>query len=390
MMKAGLTGLIRAEKGQALVLAVILLLIGGLIAAPLLAYMGTGLITGEVYEKRTAELYAADAGIEDALWKIQNGEVVLCPGQPHYSYNVSDVNGKKVDVTITLVNNTTNSVTYRIESTASADGSATAVQAYIDGAIVSANYSGILDSVITSQCDYELQGPTVVDPPEGEEHGPTGNYSGDWPTAEILANWFRDDVQGYPYGSSTLDVKNYASGFGPLYRDGTLQIVNTGSAGLTTKLNGTIYVTGDTLIGTTDKAFTLDLNGHTIFVESATGAAPEDDPCNPEDNKYALQLGTKVTLKGSGAIIAVGNIDFLPNLNCSPTDFIFVLSVRGKTYMYPNGDFYGALAGSAEVQIKNGEAYWWPSPYAEGGLNFPYTAVVNEFYDIASWDVKPA
>jgi len=158
------------------------------------------------------------------------------------------------------------------------------------------------------------------------------------------------------------------------------------------KLNGTVYITDDTCIGTTGQEFTLNLNGQTIFVESATGAAPEDDPCNPEDNKYALKIGHGCTLTGSGCIIAVGNIEFKPTLESVPTDYIFVLSVRGKTYMQPNGDFYGTLAGSAEVYIQNGEVHWWDSPYVDSGLVFPYggnPAEDQRFYSIASWEVSP-
>jgi hypothetical protein len=73
--KIDIKRLIRDEKGYALVLAIILLLISGLIIAPLLSFMGTGLLVGEVHEKRTAELYAADAGVEDAIWEIQRGIV---------------------------------------------------------------------------------------------------------------------------------------------------------------------------------------------------------------------------------------------------------------------------------------------------------------------------
>ena len=65
-MKTIMKRLVRDEKGAALVLVLILLLISGLIIGPLLSYMGTGLITGGVYETRTDELYAADAGVEDA------------------------------------------------------------------------------------------------------------------------------------------------------------------------------------------------------------------------------------------------------------------------------------------------------------------------------------
>ncbi len=65
----------RDESGQALLLVVILLLVGTLIVVSLLGFMGTGLIAGQVFEKRMNEVYAADAGIEDAIWKIKNGLV---------------------------------------------------------------------------------------------------------------------------------------------------------------------------------------------------------------------------------------------------------------------------------------------------------------------------
>jgi len=386
-MKIAVKRVVRDEKGAAMVVALILLLVGGLVSAPLLAHMGTGLIAGEVYEKNTAELYAADAGVEDAIWKIQHKEVVLCPNQST-NYTIPDVNGKSVDVTITLKYEDESGLIYLVESTATGDGSGTEIEAYIDGTIVSANFSGILENVITSPCDYVLQGPTTVDPPEGEEHGPEADYQGDWPTAEVLSDIYWEDVKDeVPYGSGSLDVKDYAAGLGPLYRDGTLAIKNTGTAGLTVQLTGTVYVTGDTLIGATDQAFTLDLNGHTIFVESASGAAPEDDPCNP-GNDYALKIGGKCTLAGSGCIIAVGNIEFKPNMACSEDDYIFVLSVGGKTYMQPNGDFYGTLAGSAEVYIQNGEAHWTDSSEVEGGLNFPIIAEVERLFNIYSWEVS--
>jgi hypothetical protein len=69
--------LIRDEKGQTLALALILLAVGGLIAASLLGYMGTGLFAGQVYERKMAELYAADAGVEDALHNIVSPNATL-------------------------------------------------------------------------------------------------------------------------------------------------------------------------------------------------------------------------------------------------------------------------------------------------------------------------
>jgi hypothetical protein len=96
-MKRTFNKLIRGEKGQALLIVLILMLVGGLIIAPLLAYMGTGIKVGkEVYEERMAELYAADAGIEDGVWNIMN---TVIPEDTTWNANIT-VNGKNVTVTI--------------------------------------------------------------------------------------------------------------------------------------------------------------------------------------------------------------------------------------------------------------------------------------------------
>jgi Tfp pilus assembly protein PilX len=398
-MKNILNRAIRDEKGAALVLAIILLLVGGLISAALLGHMGTGILAGEVYETRTAELYAADAGVEDAVWKIQHQVDIPtgCGGDTTRSYNitnadggVAEVNDKRVEVTITVATVLNDlPCRYRVKSRATGDGSQTEVEAYID-AVVTA--SGILDHVITTPCDYAEEGPTEIDPLEGE-HAPAVNYTGAWPTAQMLSGLYWEDVKdAVPYYTSDkLDVKDYTtSGIEPLYREGTLDINNTGAKNLTVTLNGTVYVTEYTNIGSTNQEFILDLNGNTVFVLDATGAAPEDDPCNPGSG-YALKIGGKCTLTGSGCIIAVGNIDFMPNLNCSDNDYILVLSISGKTYMHPNGDFYGTLAGNAEVYIQNGGATWTDYSSVEGGLNFPDLPGVREVSScsIASWEVSP-
>ena len=74
MMKIALNKLIKNEKGQAMPIVMILLLIGGLIIAPLLGFMSTGVLAGQVYEEKMDGLYAADAGIENAIWKLLNGD----------------------------------------------------------------------------------------------------------------------------------------------------------------------------------------------------------------------------------------------------------------------------------------------------------------------------
>jgi hypothetical protein len=66
------------EGGQALILVLILLLLGGLMLPPMLSLASTGLKAGQLIEQKTDELYAADAGVEDAIWNTRT------PDAPFY------------------------------------------------------------------------------------------------------------------------------------------------------------------------------------------------------------------------------------------------------------------------------------------------------------------
>ena len=66
-----LSGHLRGEQGQALVIVLALLMIGSLTLPPVLSHISTTLKTGRVYDNKTDELYAADSGIEDAIWQIK-------------------------------------------------------------------------------------------------------------------------------------------------------------------------------------------------------------------------------------------------------------------------------------------------------------------------------
>jgi len=370
------------EKGAALVLVLILLLISGLIIGPLLSYMGTGLITGEVYETRTDELYAADAGVEDAIWKIQNNEGNLpCSPGHSWSYNIADVNGKSMEISIEYLDGGT----YKITSIAATDdggGTAAITGTQIDAYVtaVSNNYTGLLDNVITSQNEIELSPNVEVNPSEGE-HEPVDYYTGLWPTPEDLAEFYWPDVADatHYYSDTTIDLEGIDKSLGPLYVDGTLEIENSINPEATLTLTGTLYITGDTLISPT-KDLILDLNGHTIFVESSSVKPP----------KEALYIGGKCTIIGPGVIIAVGDIHFEPNIPAGMTDPIFILSVSGTTTLLPGGDFYGAIAGSVMVDLQPNTSLDYPEGGFGDDINFPgFGEPTQLVYSIYSWDVIP-
>jgi hypothetical protein len=112
-MKKLLKEILKTQKGQALPMVLILMGISGLILAPLLSYMSSGLKAGETYEQIAEEFYAADAGIEDGLWHIKYDLLEdLLTGYERYNYNYEyeyppsyplNVNDIDVDVSITNV-----------------------------------------------------------------------------------------------------------------------------------------------------------------------------------------------------------------------------------------------------------------------------------------------
>jgi len=95
-----------------LILVLILFLLGSLILPPLLSYMQTSLKSGRIYETKTDELYAADSGIEDVLWQINNECLESLLTEPPYdpydfgttwSYDLSEQINKK-DTTVSVEN----------------------------------------------------------------------------------------------------------------------------------------------------------------------------------------------------------------------------------------------------------------------------------------------
>jgi hypothetical protein len=79
--------LIRGESGQAFLIVLAFLVLGSLTLVPTLVHIGTALKTGEIYEEKTKEMYAADSGIEDALWQIKYDRLgVLFGDSENYAY----------------------------------------------------------------------------------------------------------------------------------------------------------------------------------------------------------------------------------------------------------------------------------------------------------------
>ncbi len=61
-----------AQEGRALVMALIVLAVGSLLIPLFLAHASTNLLATRVTEEGMKEQYAADAGVEYAMWKLAN------------------------------------------------------------------------------------------------------------------------------------------------------------------------------------------------------------------------------------------------------------------------------------------------------------------------------
>jgi hypothetical protein len=95
-MKIWLLEISKDQRGTALLLTVIMMFIGSLLILPSLSFISTSVKTGEMIENNLRGLYAAESGIEDAIWRMENDTPASFP----FSYQLSDVNKMMVNVTI--------------------------------------------------------------------------------------------------------------------------------------------------------------------------------------------------------------------------------------------------------------------------------------------------
>ncbi len=93
------------EKGSTLPMALIALAMGALLIVPFLQHAYTGLKAAAISEELTVERYSADAGIEDAIWRLKVNKDgftdSVTPDNPSASYSIT-VNGIEVFITVEI------------------------------------------------------------------------------------------------------------------------------------------------------------------------------------------------------------------------------------------------------------------------------------------------
>ena len=137
--------LISDERGRALAWTLVVLGVGSLLIPPLLGRVSASLMACRSSEEGLKEQYAADSGVEYALFQLKNGKT---KGQ--YSYTL---NKKAVDVTwgeyITD--------TYKIASVATSHsyGSSTRIESYVSLEVVDSPW--LLEDPPASPADATIQ-----------------------------------------------------------------------------------------------------------------------------------------------------------------------------------------------------------------------------------------
>ncbi len=116
----------KGQSGQALIMALILLALGGLVITPLLMQGITNLKYHDMIQWETLRAYSADSGIEYALAEVYNNPQEYQEAPLDYSY---DINGTTVNVNAEYLPSVG---AYRLTSTAtSANNRSTTIQTYV-------------------------------------------------------------------------------------------------------------------------------------------------------------------------------------------------------------------------------------------------------------------
>jgi hypothetical protein len=407
----------KGRKGAVLVLTLLVMFVGGIILGGLFMYLDTSLLLATRGEENAVNYYAADSGIEDALYWLQHGQEdqawwdcdmdkEQCE-RDGYTLNYTNYadNNRTVNVSVvkdpydsdTSVGNST----YLITSTATnkKSGASTKIESYVravplefmkwDDAAITSNCSvyiqqgipgGMINGSVNYACTIACGGDGADCPIDAEEDAdpmvpqheccdnkvidyadnilpyPDGItwWPETWATIDFFSSMAEDQDAFHIDGDFEIDLVNpLYANLGPLYIEGNLLIKSSSKDIERTTLNGILYVTGDLIIGGA-KEFILDLNDQVIFVEGKG------------ENTYDIYIDEDCSFEGSGAIITIGDIYFQPKMLTEDDEFVMIMSLEGTVDLHPSGTFYGSINGYYAVDVSpnnaitqvDGDAFW--------------------------------
>jgi hypothetical protein len=299
---------LKKEAGQALPMALVLLALGGLLGVPTLAFMTTNLNANRIIVEKTEGIYAADAGIQDAVWKLGND---IDPFSGGNSYDLTEtLNDMTVTVEKQALATEPDGDLYTLKSTAKLNGQVKAV--IIAQAFKGSDFSWLFEHAITSSGSVTTKKSDIIyggilfedsyDYNADVRSGDIEQGTVTLPTEAMLSAFYWEDVKNLtPYSSGTISVSGGTASnpviIPSLYRNGNLSITGNGYG----KLSGTVYVTGKFSVD--DKNSIINLDGKTIYSTYYNNCSGD-----------AVYFKPGCTVYGPGCIIGVGNVNFQPNL----------------------------------------------------------------------------
>jgi len=299
----------RRQNGQVLIMMLIVLALGGIVLAPTLNHAATSIKHQQLIETDALELYAADSGIDYALFKLSNGET-----------DIGDypLNGKTVSVNITGPDEEGN---YLITSTAitSPGGSSTTIESYIES--IPGGELDIFDGALSSKGDIWLKLPATVsgDMYIGGTMKPADFEPTDGEVIPVATDNFPTQADDYEFAQTLKDeallggtslVSLHISSdtpFGPLYIDGDLYIDGV----VTVNLTGIVYVQDNI---TVKKDVTIIGTG-SLIAEDGDISIEKLPEFETDGDSIIMSLYGNIDFKKEGIIEAliyapIGKIDF--------------------------------------------------------------------------------
>ena len=299
----------KRESGQAMIMVLGLLAIGGVLIVPMLKLGSSSLEYHMMAESKTLEGYAADAGMEYALCKLGNN-----PGAFEPETLPSEVNGRIVTVTVEEIG----SNVYRITSTAISDsGSSTTITSHVCIAVSFFDYGmAAIDGDITMSGNAEVS--SSPDLFEGDIYANGQIY--------LSGN---AEVQGDVTATGTVDISGNASVEGGIITEETEPVVFADidtamylyQANLGTLIEGDLHINDDGYydLGPAHITGNLNISGNAVVRLGGTVWV---------DGTISMSGNTRI--EGPYSVVAVGDISLTGNSILDPGDIPLIISTDGN------------------------------------------------------------
>jgi hypothetical protein len=367
--------LVRNQSGQSvLIIVLILIVLGGLIMGPLLGFMGTGLKAGQTHEEMTLGLYAADAGIEDALWQMQYDEDFELPEEDPLEWQLPKaIDDRTVDVSVS----NEGEGRYKIASVATSDdGSTTTIESYVE-MMFTGGFPVFEYALVSLDGDIDLGGNSEV----GSDEGLDGNIHAN---GNIVLSG-NADIYGDASATGTISTSGNAEVHGdetpsadPLAGPEVDGLVDAGRAdaeNITCAVCGGYSYTGQNYQppkGTHEDAvnaknkMTVSGNGDWIFEDTVCAGVETDSNLVIQGNANVVfegrvRVGGDLQIQGNGMVRFEGTVCVggeLKSEGNKQVTFDAAVHVEGDVKLTGNKDvpFGGTLYVGGDLKISGNKA----------------------------------